>query len=198
MRLVPAVLAAALLLPAANTAAAQRDEVYRGTSFAFGIGRGSMSIKCKGCETSDQADISGMGRIAWAWRENLTVGFEALGFQKAQIINLETVNATFVFGGPVLLWYPRQYSDMFLKVGGGMSSSSGTFNAQSSIPTKLELNGPTVLAGVGMDLRFGQRFSLTPYIDYYKPASKDADLGGGASVTISSHTLNFGVALTYH
>jgi hypothetical protein len=202
MRLTPLaagpLLAGLLFAALPATADAQRDEVYRGMSLAFGFGRGSMAIECKGCETSAQADISGLARVGWTLRENVIVAVEGIGFQKAQVIDQRTVDATFTFGGAVLLWYPRRYADFFLKVGGGMSHSSGTFNAQTGIPTELELNSPALLLGVGTDLRIGRTFSVSPFVDYYRPVPRDADLGGGAAISITSSTFNFGLALTYH
>ena len=189
-----------ILLAVPVVGGAQRDETYVGFNFAFGIGRGSMSLKCKGCETTPQADISGQVRVGYTVKENLYAGVELLGFQKAQIVNLETVQASFAFGGGVLLWYPRRYGDAFFKFGAGMSHSSGTFNAGTAQqPTALELNSPTFLGGVGFDIRMGRTFSLTPYIDYFYVVGSDATLGANtAPVTVNSSVLNIGLALTLH
>jgi hypothetical protein len=193
-------LACLIVLAIPVTSGAQRDETYVGYNFAFGIGRGSMSLKCKGCETTAQADLSGLVRVGYTIKENLFAGAEVVGLQKAQIVNLETVQATFVFGGGVVQWYPRRYGDGFLKFGAGWSHSSGTFNVGTAQqPTKLELNTPTVLAGLGFDVRMGRTFSLTPYVDFYYAIGSDATLGANtAPVTVNSSVLNLGVALTYH
>ena len=193
-------LACVFLLAIPLVAGAQRDETHRGYNFAFGIGRGSMSLKCKGCETTSQADLSGMVRVGYTIKENLFAGVELLGFQKAQIVNLETVQATFGFGGGALLWYPRRYGDGFLKIGAGWSHSSGTFNAGTAQqPTKLELNTPTLLGGVGFDVRMGRTFSLSPFVDYFYAIGSDATLGANTTpVTVNSSVLNLGLALTYH
>lgn len=198
MRFASPAVAGLILVALTSTADAQRDDVYSGVGVAFGIGRGSMDIQCQGCETSAQADISALFRVTYAVRNNLFVGVEGLGFQKAQIIELKTVDATFAYGGASLLFYPTARGYAFLKLGAGFSHSSGTFNAASGIPTELELNSPTIALGIGADLRIGRTFSLTPYIDYYRPMDRDADLGGGATVTLSSAVFNFGLALTYH
>jgi hypothetical protein len=188
-----------LVAVCAVNAAAQREETHRGMHLAFTLGRGSMKLECGACETSGQGDISALGRLGWNARENLVLGFEVVGFSKAQIVDNETASASFVSGSAVVLYYPNTYGEGFLKLGAGYSNSEGRFFVSGFGNSDISLGALTFVAGLGYDIRLGRTFSITPHIDYHIAVPGDMKIDGQvSSVQLRSNVLNIGIGLTRH
>jgi hypothetical protein len=192
-------LAGLLVAVFATSAAAQREESHRGLHLGFMLGRGSMKLECGACETSGQGDISALGRIGWNSRENLVVGFEVVGFSKAQIVDGETATASYVSGSAVALFYPNTYGEGFLKLGVGYSNSEGRFFVAGTGNSDISLGALTFVGGLGYDIRLGRTFSITVFADYHIAVPGDMKIDGAVSnAQLKSNVLNIGVGLTLH
>lgn len=179
--------------------AAQRTDTHKGATMAFAVGRGTLRLNCDGCGLGREADISAMLRFGWTVSEHLFVAAELMGFEHSRYVDLQTLSVRSVWAGGVALWYPRRFSDAYFKVGAGFSGNKGPFAITGSGDVDITFNRPSLLAGVGADLRIGRTFSLTPFADFVLLMPADHTIPGRTEpVRLSGNVVNFGLALTQH
>lgn len=144
-----------------GTESASSGRVNR-EGFFIGFGRGTGSLGVDGAESRLLA-TSGYLKIGSAVSEHLLLGVETTGWVKhsrwSSTLRSQSQSA-------VAYYYPRSNSGFFLKAGVGLSqrnvegSASGITSRESGSES-----GMAFTAGFGIDIGFGGRFALTPYVN---------------------------------
>lgn len=180
----------------ALTASAQTRPRHEGFNAALGIGFGKLGTSCSGCtlparDGAFQATIRG----GWTLSDAFIIAGEGLIFQKhlADNVTGETFNTNYTVLTAEALWYPSRRWDIFFKGGAGVS------NIQISLHTPLgvrrvKATAPALRIGIGIDMRFGRTWSLSPYLDYLLGLTSGTNIDG---LNIRSSMLLFGAAVTW-
>lgn len=193
MRLLSAVLLASLLT-APIAVNAQNPHVRKGFTAAVGLGVGSASLTCDGCDSDRETSLGLRLMFGGALRSNLILAGEIEGWSK----NLDGGTANLTWISFVTQWYPNDASGFFVK--GGVGASGVTLESTGGTGSlKLETVGPGLVAGTGYDLRVSRNFSLTPYATFLLAAKADAEINGQKSGgKLGGNLLHIGVAATWH
>ena len=172
-------LLAVLLLPCATAGAQAADSVHQGFWIGVGVGTGWQGLECGACGPPPvparwKSGRTGGGYLAMGGtlRPNLLLGGEI-------VVNLNAVeepSASVGHVGVVGQLYPTRGRRLFLRAGIGVGVAILVDSARG-FPEGEELGsgGLAFRAGVGYDLRVGDRFALAPYLDVMQTlASGDA------------------------
>ena len=145
------------LVTFASVAQAQSPAAREGFHIGFGFGSGSAGATCDGCDDSREGGLSGYFRIGGALRPQLLLSGETNGWTTSD----EGVDETVGFLSANAYYYPSLTNGFFLKGGLGISS----YSAENDV---VEMSGTGLALGLGLgyDFRFGQKFALTPYLNY--------------------------------
>lgn len=172
-------LALPLLLLGADLGAAQQAEdgpLREGFWFSGGLGYGSVAVD----GVSGREDgLSGNLTLGGTVSPRFLVGGGTTGWTKEEMglrITFGSLMATSRF-------YPSAEGDFFLAFGlgfGQVSLSEGS--------TSISESGGAAQLGLGFDARVGERWSITPYLNFIGYAIEDLD----------ADVFQIGVGMTYH
>ena len=173
-------LAAAALLVAVSTAAAQRPQTRQGFWISGGPAWGSLDLACSGCETDRESGLTMLLAMGGTPRPGLLLGGQLEGWAK----EIGGVDLTVGHLSGVVYWYPRPAAGLFLKGGAGIA----VYSVDAGPLGDEEDSGLGLHAGVGYDIRVGRNLSITPAGCVFW-----GDFGGG-----DANVLHLGVSVTGH
>ena len=191
MRTISLILLSAVLIPA--TAQAQsHPQTRNGFTISFGIGSGSASFDCDGCNSDQETAGSGYLRIGGAVRPNLIIAGQINSWTKSRndaALSISTLAA-------VAQWYPNVTGGFYVEGGIGAGTittqyifGGGTFSTSKS--------GLGFQAGAGYDWRVARNFSLTPYVNYFSASTGSASYGSNSD-KLNAKVFHFGLGFTWH
>ena len=175
-----------------STAGAQQIESQerQGFGISFGVGAGSASLSCDGCDSDREGGFSGYLRLGGYVNPSLFVGGETNGWVDSEA----GVDQQIGFLSAVVQWYPQPASGFYLKGGLGFARATA-----SDAFDELSTSGLGITAGLGYDWRLTRNFSLTPYVNYARSIGAEAEFNGiGTDVTLNVDLLQFGLGFTWH
>lgn len=171
-----AALAFVLSVSLPSAASAQERE---GFWFGFGAGVGSADVTCDDCDADADRETGGAGYVKAGWTLNprVLLGIEGSAWTKTQdedgidvTVNMYNVSGTLTF-------YPSDTAGFFVKGGAGLAFVDTKLKRGTTLDIDLG-NGLGLLAGIGYELRLGNRVRLTPALDAYYGNIGDIRLAG--------------------
>lgn len=184
---------AALTICGATSLAAQSASNVperQGFGISFGIGGGSAGAECDFCTSDRTTGLSGYLRLGGHLSQQVFLGFESNGWTNDE----DGVTETLGFYSAVVQWYPSVGNNFYLKGGLGLSAYAATDGVDDITGT-----APGMTLGMGYDIKVGQRFSLTPFVNAMfstKGELKYNDESTGLNV--SANLVQLGLGLTSH
>ena len=184
-------LVAASLLLCSSASLAQHAQIRDGFTISFGVGAGSAALSSPDVGSSPrETGGSGYLRLGGAISPNLVIAGETNGWVKT-VDGAESQMGTLAV---VAQWYPAVTNGFYVKGGLGFSSYS---ESQSGVTFRAV--GPGYQVGTGYDLRLGQNFSLTPYVNFLGMGDADVKLDGNSmGEKIGTTNMQYGIGFTWH
>ena len=194
-------LAATLLMPSAGlaqqsatTEAAPTEAVRGGLHFSVGLGSGSVSVTCPGCETNFFEDrlngVSGVLQLGGFVTPQLAITAEFMGWMN----NEDPVYRRVASLGVSLLGYPSVDGGFFVKgsLGGIRAIGENDF-------VLVQTDAWMATTGIGYDVPVGQSAAVTVYANYVRSFGAGTWVNGFSSDFVATpNLLQFGVGLTVH
>jgi hypothetical protein len=167
---------AVLALVAATSAAAQRPQTREGFWIGLGLGGGSLSADCTGCDIDAATGGSGYLRLGGTVSPTLLIAGETTSWLGTLDDNTagESIDAVEGYLGAAVYFYPMQEGGLWLRGGLGFAYGvgSGTFDDYT-------WSAPAIVIGGGYDIRVGEKISIVPGIVFL--LSGEGDIEGDAS-----------------
>lgn len=177
------------------TAAAQQTDATRGgVHFSIGLGAGSVSASCPGCEVDFFQDrltgVSGVLQLGFFATPKLAVTAELMGWMN----NDDPVYRRVAGWGVGVLGYPSETSGFFVK------GSVGGLRAIADDDTLLvQTDAWMATTGVGYDMPVAEKVSLTLYGNYVRGFGGATWVNGISSdLVVTPNTIQVGAGLTIH
>ena len=177
-----------LLLPA--IAIAQHPQTRQGFGISFGLGAGSASVSCDGCDSDRDTGGSGYLRIGGYISPSVMLAGESNGWTHTE----EGVDETIGFLSAVAQWYPQPTTGFYLKGGLGFARAVAEDNVD-----EVTTGGLAITLGTGYDFRVSRNFSLTPYVNYLRSFGGELEVNGtGTDVKANVDIIQVGLGFTWH
>lgn len=163
-------------------------------TYGFGLALGSMGISCEDCGTDRS---TGKSYFAFVGGPTKNQHVTAVQFDFTTHTESGETDTFFHF----MLndqWYPSDSSDVFLRggIGIGHNSISGKVNGANIDITS---TGLAFDLGIGVDIRYANRQSITPFVDYLFTSDANGKVNGqNADEKFNGNVLRIGFALTWH
>lgn len=194
-------LAAALVIASAGAAHAlqaggagpEGPALREGFHFSIGLGSGSASIACDGCEVDFFDDrlngVSGQIQLGGAVSSRLVIAAEFSGWLKNDAPIYRRMAALSL----VVLGYPSETTGFFLK--GGLGGLRAIIENDAIL---FQTDAWTAQSGLGWDIPVGSAL-LTPYAQYVRTFGGQSWFNGVVSpVTVLPNAIQVGMGLTLH
>jgi hypothetical protein len=185
-----AIFTCALMSLVSSGLAAQNPQTRQGFGISFGLGGGSASISCDGCESERETALSGYLRLGGYASPSLFIGGESNGWTKSE----GGIDELIGFLSAVAQWYPQVTNGFYLKGGVGFATSEASDDVD-----ELTIGGVGLTVGAGYDWRLTRNFSLTPYLNYLRSFTGELEFNGTSSgVSANIDVVQFGLGFTWH
>ncbi len=182
-------LAALAFAPLAATA--QEPQARQGFGISFGLGGGSASVDCSGCDSDRESGFSGYLRLGGYVRPDLLVAFESNGYANSS----EGVDVSGGFYSVALQWYPNVDKGFYIKGNLGIAGVVEDYDDGDEITVAAGGLG----LGLGYDFRLGRNFSLTPYMNLVFTGNGDVKFNGDSTgIDAKFNLLQIGLGFTWH
>lgn len=200
LRLIAAGLAAAALTLGSGTGVAAQQpagpegaQLRSGFHFSIGLGGGSVSASCDGCDVdffdNRLTGLSGVVQLGGAVSSRLIVAAEASGWLKNEPPIYRRIAALNL----VLIGYPGETTGFFIKAGFG-----GLRAIIEDDFVRFQTDAWTAQTGIGYDIPVGNAM-LTPFATYERTFGGTTWFNGIVSpVTALPNAIHFGMAFTVH
>jgi hypothetical protein len=147
--------------------------------FWIGLGLGAGSLGCEDCDDRETS-WSGNFKLGGTINPRFLLGVETNGWYKSE------TGVTLTYGNlsAVGYFYPSELSGFYFKAGAGFANlrvEVDDFGNDSE-------SGPGGVAGLGYDVRVGNNFSLTPYLNFMM----------GSFNGSTANVVQAGLGLTWH
>lgn len=183
------IIALMVLVPLAATA--QEPQERKGFGISFGLGGGSASVDCSGCNSDRETGFSGYLRLGGHVRPDLMVAFESNGYTKSS----DGVDTSGGFYSVALQWYPNVEKGFYMKGNLGVAAVLEDYDDGD----EFTVAAPGVGLGVGYDLRLGKNFSLTPYMNLVFTGNGDVKYNDSSTgVNARFNLIQIGLGFTWH
>lgn len=164
-----------------------------GFHFSIGLGGGSVSASCEGCEVdffdNRLTGLSGTIQLGGAVSSKLVIAAEASGWLKNEPPIYRRIAALSL----VVLGYPSETAGFFVK--GGFGGLRAIIEDDFVL---VQTDAWTAQTGIGYDIPVGSAM-LTPYATYERTFGGTTWFNGIVSpVTALPNGIHFGMALTVH
>jgi hypothetical protein len=192
MRTLTSVVLAAAVVIAQPLHAQGYPHTRSGFTISFGLGSGSATFDCDGCDTGGQTGGSGYLRIGGAVRPSLIIAGEVNGWTKSQdgtTLSVTGLNA-------VAQWYPNVTSGFYVLGGIGGGAITAEYDLGTGILTETQ-RGVSYQIGAGYDWRVGRNFSLSPYASYLGVNTGDTGYSSGGD-KLNAKVFHVGLGFTWH
>jgi hypothetical protein len=167
---------------------------HSGFHAAVGLGYGSASVTCDGCDNSRESSVAVLLRFGGAVKPGVVLSGEINGWSK----ELNGATTTFSWLNFVAQFYPQSTEGFYVKAGVGFGGLRATGFASGLGSLKLETTNFGLIAGVGYDVPLTRSFSLTPYADFLFAAAADEKLNGGSTgVSLGANLIHVGLAASW-
>ena len=180
----------ALALAAAAPAEAQQVNLGRFWAGA-GLGGASTGVNCDLCVGDRSEGFSGFLAAGVALSPKLRLGAEA----NAWFDGTDDVNQRLTLLGASLLWSPNPQRPWYFKGGLGLVR----YHAGTDDPDDdgLSAGALGLQLGGGYDLRFSDRWSLTPFANVIASTTGDLTSGNSIVTDVNFTVLQLGAGITY-
>lgn len=196
-----ALLVATLIVPSAGQAQqsttndpAPAEAGRGGFHFSAGVGSGSVSVTCPGCETNFFADrlngLSGVVQLGGFVTPQLAIAAEFMGWMKNDLPVYRRVASL----GVSVLGYPNADSGFFVKgsLGGIRAIGENDF-------VIVQTDAFMTTTGIGYDIPVGDQTAVTVYANYVRAFGAGTAVNGFSSDFVATpNLLQFGLGLTVH
>lgn len=187
-----------MLITAPLALSAQGEPARRAgaLSASVGVGAGSASFSCAGCESRRDNSASALVRAAVAIHPRLVVGVEATGWRGDYRDARGTGTVRMTFANAVAQWYPSA-SGFFVKGGAGAAWIRDELALTQTGNLTVTTSGPAFVAGAGWDVLLGRRAWVTPYVDLDVAAKREQTVNAVRSTDrFGGSVIQVGAALT--
>ena len=176
---------------------AQVDMPMRdGFTLSFGLGGGSLGLKCATCQDLNRENGPAMYlRLGGAVRPNLILGGEINGWSKTvkdpndeSTVTVATLNA-------IAQWYPATTAGFYLSGGLGAGSLRSTDRVPGFATATDRTTGLGYQFGLGYDIRVRSNFSITPYANFFGTSGAKFE---NSQEKIDGNAAQIGLGLTWH
>lgn len=158
---------------------------------SVGLGGGSLGLGGDVSDVDRETGLSGYLRMGGTLSRKVLLGGESNGWTK----EIDGIRTTVGFLAPVILWYPSETVDFYLKGGLGflfIDEEDGGFG-------KVTGSGFGVSIGVGYEARVGRMFSIVIFLNGIASTGVEAKLAGtGTGVDVDPDFGQLGVGVTWH
>ena len=181
---------AALAAIGAGRAAAQRPQTRPGFWMGFGLGYGSTAFTCDGCTIDRESGFTADARVGWALSQKLSLGGDITMWTK----DIDKVNYWVGNASLVALYYPMEMGGLFLKGGAGLSALELSSRGETASGESFGLT-----AGIGYDIRFARKTSLTAVFDFLFGGPRDLQNQGTTLLSgLGYNAVTMSLGLTIH
>lgn len=164
-----------LITLGSSAALAQRPQTRQGFWIGFGVGGGSASGDCDGCDFDPESGATGYLKLGSTLSPSLLLGADVTGWVgTARDAGLGTADVTVGFVTAAVYWYPSPSSGLFLKGGLGYFTLTGDANTGED----LESASAALVLGIGYDIRVGRMLSLSPVLTFAGSGKGGFDIDG--------------------
>lgn len=187
---------AALALWAAPARAQAHGGLQGGFVAAIGAGAGSADFACDVCLTDHQVSAALQLRAGMAVTPDLALTMDVSGWRKHYASSGGSATADLGFLTLDAQWYPAGGSQFFVTAGGGVAAFRDAISSGSPGATTLTATSVAATAGLGWDLRVGDRWGITPYVNFYGAARAPVQVNSaGSSRRLGATLVQAGIAL---
>jgi hypothetical protein len=182
----------------AMTARAQVAPRHKGFTAGIGVAQGKLRVSCSGCTfPAKEGALVATFKAGWSLSDALILNGDFAIYTKHMEDNVTGAeqNTNYQLMTAALQWYPSRKWEHFFKFGGGFSHSTMALDVSSLGARDIKTTGATTRVGFGTDLRFGRKWSLTPYVDYAMGLKANTSVDG---LTVKVSMLLFGATITWH
>lgn len=165
-----------------------------GVHFSIGLGTGSASVSCRGCQTNFLDDrlagVSGVMQLGGFLNPQLALTGEIMGWMK----NDDPIFRRVASWGITLLGYPDPNTGFFVK---------GSFGGLRAIGendlVRVKSDAWMATTGIGYDIPVGDGVYATLYANYVRAFGTGTEINGILTdVAATPNLLQIGVGLTVH
>jgi opacity protein-like surface antigen len=176
----------------ARAAAPMNDRA--GYSLSLGLGGGSSTYTCAGCQADRENGASGYLRVGKGFTPSMMLGLELNGWNKTE----NNVTGRNGMLSAIAQWYPSMTNGFFAK--GGLGLARTTIDDRTgTAPDKIEATGFGYQVGAGYDMSIARRWAITPYINFLGAPDANAKLNGvDAGQKLGSNYVQYGLGLSWH
>ncbi|HEX8724762.1 MAG TPA: hypothetical protein VF737_05165 [Gemmatimonadaceae bacterium] len=192
------VLVASTMSATTTTAAAQTGVRQSGSAtVAVGVGSGAATFNCAACLSQRQLSVAAKIRAGMTLTSAWTAGLEGnLWTKRFQRPNGHSA-AQLAFADLAAQWYPAGGSEFFVSAGAGVALFHETISNNGSAAFTVSSLSPALVLGLGWDLPVGDRWAVTPYVDFLTGGASSAIPDGtGARQRFQPALVQIGLAVT--
>jgi hypothetical protein len=186
----------AALCAVSAAAPAQQAPRHQGLHLALGVGQGKLRNSCTECVNPphERANVLTL-RAGWTVHDLFVVAIEGLIYDRqAKDGRGDQIGTTYQLVTANAIAYAGRRTDLFLKIGGGISHTTERVDLHGAGRQRLNVTAPAIRVGTGIDLRFGRRWSVSPFVDNAFGFRRETSF---YRVDFKSLMLIFGATLTW-